>query len=70
MRTARVRVRRTGTAEWPWESRCSDCFTKTLHFAADGGVVAANTRGLGNRTHAKAMEAAYLHLAKHHGSRS
>jgi hypothetical protein len=64
--SARVAVRKSGSRLYPWQARCSVCRAETLHFT-DAGAVAANTRGLGNRTWPLALIAGLMHLRDHHG---
>ena len=62
--TTRVSVRKTGHPNWPWEVHCPECCDQQMHFTAMG-VVAVNTRGIGNRTWEIAMLAASSHLKDH-----
>lgn len=63
---APIRVRKSGAATYPWQAHCRLCDTDTLHVIEGVGAVAANTRGLGNRTHDRAIAAAHAHLLAEH----
>lgn len=61
---ARITIRRTGNAMWPWEAHCSACTTYSLH-VIETGAAAINTRGVGNSAWWKALHAGLAHLRSH-----
>ena len=63
---ARFTVRKTGNKLFPWEARCDSCRGQTTYLTPHG-VVACNTRGVGNRLWGLAMLAGYTHLKEKHG---
>lgn len=64
----RISIRKTGASSWPWEARCTciQRFDEEVYVTKKHGVVAFNTRGVGNRTWTMALAAAARHVKRRH----
>lgn len=69
-----VSVRKTGSANYPWEARCSEhppgigkpAKNEKIYIHPVFGAVAFNTRGVGNRVWFLAQYAADRHIREFH----
>lgn len=60
-----IKIRKNGSASYPWQAVCTSHRDEQL-FVSPFGMVAFNTKGVGNRTWKQALHAALAHHQRHH----